>query len=490
MARTEVKTINPFKKAFNTDGVSGVNVNKNRDTIISAVAVGARTRVPILFFSNPGYGKTTTIYNIGKKHGRHVEVLCGSQYSQDEILGFQTNEPGSKSLVIKEPEWYSRIMEMHAKNIPSILFCDELSGASPGVQQALLGVIFERTIRGGKKLPDDCWVVSAANYKANLPGFSDIIAPQLNRFCIINLLPDQPKEIIYEFTQPEAFIDRKSPTSCAVENWPEFEDNTADDRVVNRVVTEVRAAFDAMFKAYTPGSNKGFLDIRNIMYDGMYDRDDNIPEVLNFISGRSISNVCKCIIGMAELGLDSNSLIYTKVMDGLIGLGTNSWSPEEQDVGIQTERIEKYLADIHNRFAPILNRAQKALSKKSSSVEENEVLSKLTKLMGKDTVSNNITAFIANDDNMKYTEEEWLNVFKKIADTYDLNNMGTQIETIFKDKNNMLLFKSDMDCLDTLLEDIEGANVVIDCLKPYIIELAKIRKAYQLYYEAAAFELI
>ena len=126
MARTEVKTINPFKKAFNTDGVSGVNVNKNRDTIISAVAVGARTRVPILFFSNPGYGKTTTIYNIGKKHGRHVEVLCGSQYSQDEILGFQTNEPGSKSLVIKEPEWYSRIMEMHAKNIPSILFCATL----------------------------------------------------------------------------------------------------------------------------------------------------------------------------------------------------------------------------------------------------------------------------------------------------------------------------------------------------------------------------
>lgn len=488
---TPVKKINPFAKALNgSEASSTLNLNKNRDTIIEAVLMSARTNVPVLFVSNPGGGKTTTIYNIGRKYDRHVEVLCGSQYSQDEILGFQTNEPGCKNLIVKEPEWYARIMENHNNKRESILFCDELSGASPGTQQALLGVILERTIRGGKKLPDDCWVVAAANYKPNLPGFSDIISPQLNRFCIINLLPDSNKEVVYEFTQPEAFMDRRSTTACTTDDWPELNNAKADDKLITKVVTESRAAFDAMFKAYQAGSNKGFLDIRNIMYDGIYDRDDNIPEVLNFISGRTISNTCKCILGMAELGLDSNSLIYNKVLDGLIGLGTNTWSPEEQDPDVQTERIEKYLKDIHTRFAIILNRAQKALSKSDKKVEENTTLSQLNKLMGKNTVSNVITAFIADEDNNKYAEESWCKTFKKISETYSLERMPDQISTIFKDSSNMLLFKSDMDCLDTLLEDINGANIILESLRPYIIELAKIRKGYQFYYEAAASELL
>ena len=94
---TPVKKINPFAKALNgSEASSTLNLNKNRDTIIEAVLMSARTNVPVLFVSNPGGGKTTTIYNIGRKYDRHVEVLCGSQYSQDEILGFQTNEPGCK----------------------------------------------------------------------------------------------------------------------------------------------------------------------------------------------------------------------------------------------------------------------------------------------------------------------------------------------------------------------------------------------------------
>ena len=96
---------NPFANVFSGDNTQ----NKTRDVIITAVEASLRSnagmpvdkRVPVLFFSNPGFGKTTTIYNYAKKNGYHVEVLCGAQYAQDEILGFQTNE-GGKSLVIKE----------------------------------------------------------------------------------------------------------------------------------------------------------------------------------------------------------------------------------------------------------------------------------------------------------------------------------------------------------------------------------------------------
>jgi hypothetical protein len=61
-----------------------------RDKIITSIEVTRRSKVPTLFFSNPGFGKTTTICSYARMQGMHVEELIGSQYSQDEILGFQS----------------------------------------------------------------------------------------------------------------------------------------------------------------------------------------------------------------------------------------------------------------------------------------------------------------------------------------------------------------------------------------------------------------
>ena len=479
MARTPVDTINPFKDRFKGKDTANVsNLNKTRDTIIAAVELSARSKVPMLFVSNPGYGKTTTIYNIAKNSNKHVEVLCGSQYSQDEILGFQTNEPGSKTLIIKEPEWFSNIWAQKNKGISSILFLDELGTVSPNCQGALLQLVFERRIRGGKSLPDDCLVVAATNYKANLPGYVDIIAPQLNRFCIINLLPDSPKEIIYEFTQG---VD----SNC--ESWPEFENYSVDEKLTNRVSMDVRQVFEMLFSSYIPSSSRGFLDIQNITYDGIFDRDDANPEVLNFISGRTISHLIKCLLGLVSMGIDSKSVIFPKMIDGLIGLGTNSWSTQDDgDMAVVNQRLAKYLDDIHARFGDVLDKAIKTINKQKNKSAENETLSKLTKLMGKDTVSNHVSAFVAIDDYNKYMGEDWTATFKKICDSYDLNIMDVSLKEIFKDSNNVMLFKSDMDVIDTLIEDCESASNYISNIKPYVIELVRMRKGWQFYYEAAS----
>ena len=85
-------------------------LNITRDTIALSLEVSKRSGVPILFLSNPGEGKTTGVMTFGKYHKLHVEFLMGSQYTQEDVLGFMTNT-GKEYLEVKIPEWNYRIME-------------------------------------------------------------------------------------------------------------------------------------------------------------------------------------------------------------------------------------------------------------------------------------------------------------------------------------------------------------------------------------------
>ena len=84
MRTTKENVSSPTNNPFGSSVFAGDNTqNKTRDVIITAVEASLRSnadmpvdkRVPVLFFSNPGFGKTTTIYNYAKKNGYHVEVL-------------------------------------------------------------------------------------------------------------------------------------------------------------------------------------------------------------------------------------------------------------------------------------------------------------------------------------------------------------------------------------------------------------------------------
>ena len=149
----------------------------------------------MLLLSNPGIAKTTIVGEIAAHEGYEVVSLIGSGFENNEILGFQVNEPDWDYLITKNPTWFNTILENKKNNKPSILFIDEISVCPSLVQGALYRLIFERTIGNGRKLPEDCVIISAGNYKSNLPSYCDITAPALNRFCmpssvssILNLL--------------------------------------------------------------------------------------------------------------------------------------------------------------------------------------------------------------------------------------------------------------------------------------------------------------
>ena len=89
--------IKNFSKVYSNGKVGAKNINLSVESGDSFAFIG-----------HNGAGKTTTINTYAKKNGYHVETVCGSQYSKDEILGYLVNE-GGESLTAKAPEWYTNI---------------------------------------------------------------------------------------------------------------------------------------------------------------------------------------------------------------------------------------------------------------------------------------------------------------------------------------------------------------------------------------------
>lgn len=332
--------------------------NKIRDLVISSIEMSKRSKVPILFMSNPGYGKTTSINAYAQQYGYHVETLIGSRFSPEEILGYMVND-GADSLTVKQPEWYGRIIAYErglmpdcvgakcdadgnvvkaGKSKPSILFLDEITTAPDAVQGSLLSLVFDRRIGNGKPLPEDCLVLSAGNYKPNLPSMMNVMAPTLNRFCIVNLFSDEikPIDIVKEFTQHHDNI---------MSNLPKFDENELDEETIKSTYKTMEDFYTALAQQYAQVSaSKGFLNFSNTDIADIYDTDG---QVFGFISGRTMSYSIQMLQAVLSMGLEAKSYIVNSFILGLIGLGTNNFTNSKQ--------VADYQKTVCEYFARIIN---------------------------------------------------------------------------------------------------------------------------------------
>ena len=279
--------------------------------IFDYIELSKITKQPILLISNPGYGKTTSITNWAKEQGYHYEQLIGSRFSPDDIMGYQVNEPGSPTLIQKDPIWFQRIIDAKRDGKSTILFVDEISTCSDAVQGSLLSLIFDRRIGNGKNLPEDCIILAAANYSENLPSFMNIMAPTINRFCIVNLLwGHNNSDIIHEC------LTEQHPKPRAVGKVDEIEIEKEFNEMIN----------DIIVKYSVVDSSLGYIDLSNHDIANIYKRKGN---VYNIISWRSITYLKNFVIAMAKLGID-DEIVIKNVCAGMIGLGSNNFKSEDQ----------------------------------------------------------------------------------------------------------------------------------------------------------------
>jgi hypothetical protein len=294
-------------------------VHRIRDTIELAISVSARSGVPVLLLGNPGLAKSTVVGNWAARNGFHLETLIGSRYSQEEILGFQARvkdrTSGAARLELLEPYWFRNIAEHDERGTPTLLFLDELSAVPENVQGAMLQLVFGRTIGHGKTLPASTLIVSAANYKENLPFGFNIMAPILNRFCLVNIGAGEPSGFFAEFLQAE------SERSLGVTEY-------ADIPVSEGTAARLRDGLQTMWKAVFADFNKTdaapLLDLDNQALGGIYEAGTG--RVDNFISGRTahyLYRVTAAFLGMG-LSVERHGAMMLNLVLGLVGLGTNS----------------------------------------------------------------------------------------------------------------------------------------------------------------------
>jgi hypothetical protein len=320
-----------------------VTANPVRDKIETAITISRHSGVPVLLLGNPGLAKSTVTANWAQRNGYMLETLIGSRFTQEEILGFQARveQEGEQTLEIIPPFWYRHIVEQEKQGIPALLFLDELSTAEENVQGALLQLIFDRTIGGGKLLPASTLVVSAANYKENIPYRFNIIAPVLNRFCLVNLSYDTNESFLGEFLQDDAGMCREVPVFQAV---------PVPDAHRKRIRDGLKIMLAALF------AETG-VNINHRNYQKIYER----PLVYNFISGRTVSYLYRVTVSFFAHGLSmpQHGDIMREMVYGLVGAGSASFDKDGERVYLEklknlyTRFYETLMAEFSATGAPV-----------------------------------------------------------------------------------------------------------------------------------------
>lgn len=273
--------------------------------IYDCLEVSKDSKIPFLFLSNPGLGKTSIIKAYAEANGYDLVELRGSQSSPEDILGFYTNDVKSNSLQLKLPSWFHKII---SSKKPHILFLDEITTTNEYTQAALLKLIFDREIES-YKLPDNCIIVSAGNFVSNLQNsFNQIIAPMINRFCVVNLSLSQNEILDYVSIEPKI-------------NKYEYTYKKIDSKKVEKLV---KTFLETLFDKYSISDSPDFyIDLNNKDFCNMSDLQQ---EVYNIISPRSIHYLTKITYSLSKIkdNIDDNTI--RNILLGLIGAGTLNYS--------------------------------------------------------------------------------------------------------------------------------------------------------------------
>ena len=140
------------------------------------VAVAVQANLPVLIWGEPGTGKTSFIYQLGKALDVPTKVVIAALHEPADFGGWPVPED-QKAVRFLPPSWAYELLEKGK----GILFLDEISTAPPAVQAALLRVVLERTI-GEFQLPSEVRIVAAANPPDQAAGGWELAAPLANRF--------------------------------------------------------------------------------------------------------------------------------------------------------------------------------------------------------------------------------------------------------------------------------------------------------------------
>lgn len=451
------------------------NKNKIRDLLLSSIECSVRSKVPVLYISNPGLSKTTTVMRWAERAGYHVVSLIGSAYDRSELMGYMVNT-GKDYLEIMKPNWFAEIEEYSEKGTPTVLFIDEISTAPIDVQGSLYRLIFERCDGKGRKLPEDCVIFSAANYKWNLPPAFQITAPALNRFCIVNVNVGSMQAMLDEALQSREEQDEDLPVFKANPKYNLSEKEVKD--LVHSKLSELCLSFS------DKNSSSGFLNPSNKALDELYDAS-YVPDnnVLNFFSFRTLEYLCRMCEACVKYRIKSRDWIET-MTDGLIGAGTGNFEGAQltawrKAAKATVKSIILELSNLSKVDGLEEDEIEEPFKKAKSLPEKVQALSLIldeASSLKKDFVTQKITEIAALIyEKYPYQGEDMLKILSGIAGEDKKDNSV-----------NIANFKADMEAIHDFVELLSNSTFSHEELLKIAVNADVSYRTYEFYMKTAA----
>lgn len=304
-------------------------------SIFSILKASEKSGIPVLMLSNPGIGKTSTVYMFARVRGYEVVLLRGNSTSAEEVTGYDVSPKDvtwdhPMAACHLRPSWFETILRNKKDGKKTLLFLDELTTANEFVQSALLHLIFERKC-GEEKLPDDTLIVSCGNYINNLSagGNFNLLPPVMNRFCIFNIIPSLDDLDVFLNKYDGALVNENNiPTNYMKEleellTRMDSEEKAVDDVLRNKIgehiERSIRETTRLLMKSDGQVLDMKVTDLQNI-YTAL---DYTDPKVYGFVTFRTLNYLRDISLAyylcFGKNGISSNT--FKLIIDGLCGIG-------------------------------------------------------------------------------------------------------------------------------------------------------------------------
>ena len=324
--------------------------NINTD-IFCALKVAEKSKVPVLFISNPGVGKTTSVYYFAKVRGYETVLLRGNSTTAEEVMGYDVaprdvTYDHKMAAINLRPSWFEEVLRNKEAGKKTLLFLDEITTANEFVQAALLHLIFERKVHT-ENLPEDTLIVSAGNYAQNLSNTMGLLPPVMNRFELFNITP-QDRDIDTFLNKYEGgTIGKKVDYSKELEKVMielDKQEKTLEPSKIDRLGESIERAIRECVRELI--KNKS-VDLTVTDLQTIYsDTSDGDPKLYGFVSFRTLNYLrdvaMAYYICFGKPGIDSKN--FQNSILGLCGCGVTKGSKNgdvKLNKGIWSEFHEK-----------------------------------------------------------------------------------------------------------------------------------------------------
>jgi MoxR-like ATPase len=337
--------------------------------IFAALKMSEKSGVPVLLLANPGAGKSSSVFYFAQVRGYELCMLRGNSSSPEEIMGYDSvNTSNLVSTVHLRPAWFQRLLDNQEKGKKTLLFLDELSTASSFVQAALLHLVFERKV-GEEKIPDDTLIVAAGNYAANLDNTMTLIAPILNRFAIVNIIPSAEDIPTFMSRYDGSIVDgkRKDFFKELVKDMKALDaqelhlDEETENKIGDYIERTVRMTAGALAKK---GPNQKINLAVSELKDMYADLEGDQP-LAGFVSFRTLNYLVDfgkaAYLCFGKSGLTSDT--FKDIVRGLCGIGVTRDSKGEVKFNDVTN-------DFFSQFKNVVNEIEKMNNSKLPQYEK------------------------------------------------------------------------------------------------------------------------